>query len=410
MGDRSEVLTRPRLEATPDATPPPRPGEVQGSLTVLWLSHSARLGGAELALAEGVTALARLGHAVHVVLPEEGPLRERLADAASIAVVHSNRWVSRERPSLIARVRQLAFNLRVAAPRLASLAAEWKADVLLTSTLNMPSGAFAARRASLPHVWYIHEYGDADHGHAFHWRRRPTLAALSILSARVLVNSEALQRHYARSIPVAKIRIVPYAVEIPETLAPSAPEDARFRLVLVGAKSPGKGQADAVRAVAQLAARGLDIALDLVGGGDPAYETELRRLVADLGIEDRVRFVPFETEPLKWVARADVALMCSRAEAFGRVTVEAMKLGKPVIGARSGATPEHVRDGENGLLYTCGRPDELAQGVERLYRDRALARTMGERARRWAVERFTIERFGRGLEQALREASEARRR
>ena len=57
--------------------------------------------------------------------------------------------------------------------------------------------------------------------------------------------------------------------------------------------------------------------------------------------------------------------MCSRAEAFGRVTVEAMKLGLPVIGAARGATPELVRDGWNGLLYAHGDANELAGKIDR---------------------------------------------
>ena len=55
-------------------------------MRVLVLSHSADLGGAEVALAEGVTGLARHGVDVHVGLPEPGPLAERLGAAASVWV------------------------------------------------------------------------------------------------------------------------------------------------------------------------------------------------------------------------------------------------------------------------------------------------------------------------------------
>ena len=51
---------------------------------------------------------------------------------------------------------------------------------------------------------------------------------------------------------------------------------------------------------------------------------------------------------------ADVILVCSQWEAFGRITVEAMLTGKAVIASANGGTTELIKDGENGLLYTYG--------------------------------------------------------
>jgi glycosyltransferase involved in cell wall biosynthesis len=69
--------------------------------------------------------------------------------------------------------------------------------------------------------------------------------------------------------------------------------------------------------------------------------------------------------------------MCSVAEGFGRVTAEFMSWGKPVIGRNSGATPEIVEDGLNGLLYD-GTVDGLSSAMIRMMRDDSLR---GESAR-----------------------------
>ncbi len=96
--------------------------------------------------------------------------------------------------------------------------------------------------------------------------------------------------------------------------------------------------------------------------------------------------------------------MCSRMEAFGRVTIEAMKMGTPVIGARSGGTPEVIREGLTGLLYTPGDVKELADKIQQLCENRQTARQMGEQARRWAMASFTQERHGAEVLAILREA------
>lgn len=77
------------------------------------------------------------------------------------------------------------------------------------------------------------------------------------------------------------------------------------------------------------------------------------------------------------VCPTDVAMMCSRAGALGRVTAEAMLAGKPVVGARSGATSELLREGFNGLLCAPGDLQELAQRLRFLFKHPEAARQMG---------------------------------
>ena len=96
--------------------------------------------------------------------------------------------------------------------------------------------------------------------------------------------------------------------------------------------------------------------------------------------------------------------MCSHREAFGRVTVEAMKMGKPVVGAAIDATKELIQDGCNGLLYRVGDANDLAQKIGTLYHDREKLAVMSERARTWALDRFTTRRYSNDLRAIFEEA------
>ncbi len=83
-------------------------------------------------------------------------------------------------------------------------------------------------------------------------------------------------------------------------------------------------------------------------------------------------------------------LLCSRCEAFGRVVVEAMKRGRPVVVTSAGGAEELVVDSGGGLLYPPGDDAALADAIERLARDPAEARRMGEAGRAWAQRHCTL--------------------
>ena len=87
----------------------------------------------------------------------------------------------------------------------------------------------------------------------------------------------------------------------------------------------------------------------------------------------------------------DLELVCSRCEAFGRVTIEAMMSMIPVIGANTGGTKELIKQGYNGLLYEKGDFEDLANKIEELYKDRSKIREMGKNAYDYS-KGFTSER------------------
>lgn len=370
-------------------------------MRVVWVSHSAKLGGAERSLAESVAAIVQRGHEVHVVLPSEGPLRECLEDRANVHIQPHNPWTTTAGVSAVTKARWSAFNVLVAAPAITALTHRVEADVVITQTVAPVVGALAARRAGRPHVWSLHEFGREDHGLRFIPGTRIATTLMNRWTDLFLVNSYALRDHYTAIFSPQKIRRVQYAVDVPTFEIAAPAPGGPLRLVLAGLKTPSKGQHEAITALGLLVADGLDVELTLVGHGDDAYERQLSDLAVSLGVNERVHSTPFTTSPLEVIARADVALMCSRAEAFGRVTVEALKAGKPVVGSRSGATPELVRHGDNGFLYEPGKPAELAKAIKMLYEDRVLLRQMGDRGRAWASRTFTREACGEMLEDAL---------
>lgn len=372
-------------------------------LKILWMPHFAGIDGANLNMVEGIDVLADLGHECHVVLPQTGPVESRLLNASSVHMLHHNQWASHE-GGIQQAARWMAYNHRVAEPRIRDLAAELQADVILSNTLGVAAGGFAARRAGLPHVWFLHEVYWPQFGFRFLMGRRFTMWLVRHLASEVMCCGPSVREYFKNELPALDMPVVRCwtRVEAAETgEAPPSPGTGPLGIVLVGSLIPRKAQGDAIDAVGILRRAGRDVHLDLVGGGEERFRQGLEQRSQVAGVADRVRFAGFQEDPSPYYGRAHVALMCSVQEGLPRAAVEPLKFGRPVIAAAGGGLLDVIEEGRNGLLYRPGDPEDLARRIAELDDDRERLRQLGERGRRDALATFNAERMGAALEEVL---------
>ncbi len=361
-----------------------------------FVSHSPWMGGAERCLLELARGLAATRE-VHVVLPGEGELQPALEDAGAVTHLAPARWWARD-PGMPRR----GPDARGAAATLRALG-RIDPDVVVSNTLVHPPGAFAAAALRRPHVWWIQEFGDRDHGFRFDLGHRNTLRIVDRCSRAVVVASRAVRDHVRATIQESKLRLVPYGVDVPLVpRAASGPPADPPQLAIVGRVRPSKGQQDAVLALRTLHARGIAAELHVAGDGELA---DLAALAARAGVAGAVHLHGQCRDPLAVLDRADVALTCSRDEAFGRVTVEAMKRGRPVVGAASGGTAELIEDGRTGRTYPPGDFGALAAAVEGLLGDDERRARIAEAGRRFAARTFTAEGHASAFAEVLDEVA-----
>ncbi len=129
------------------------------------------------------------------------------------------------------------------------------------------------------------------------------------------------------------------------------------------------------------------------------YLRKLEDQAERLGIRDRVIFTGFRYDVNRLMTAFDVLVLPSLWEGFGMVLLEAMALGKPVIGTRVGGIPEVIEDGVNGYLVEPGSPQQLAQKLLGLLRDQRLRSQMGQKGLQRVQERFDIKNNVRTVEQ-----------
>lgn len=168
-------------------------------------------------------------------------------------------------------------------------------------------------------------------------------------------------------------------------------DDDRLKALFVGRLSREKGCDVLLDAVAKVVEARAPIHLDIIGDGP--LRAELEATCRREGLADHVRFHgwrPQEELPRHY-ASADVLVVPSLSEPLGRVVLEAMACGTPVIGARTGGIPDHVRPGVNGFLVKPGDAGELANRLMFLQRDPRLSRQLGKQARTYIQEHQTWE-------------------
>ncbi|MGA4848385.1 glycosyltransferase family 4 protein [Streptomyces sp. G5(2025)] len=179
-------------------------------------------------------------------------------------------------------------------------------------------------------------------------------------------------------------------------------------VVCVSRLVPRKGQDTLIRAMPAILAREPEAVLLVVGGGP--YESDLRKLAAETGVADSVRFtgaVPWAELPAHYGAGDVFAMPCRTrrggldVEGLGIVYLEASATGLPVVAGDSGGAPDAVLDGETGWIVRGGVPEEAAERIVTLLGDAELRARMGERGRAWVEEKWRWDLLAERLRELL---------
>ena len=375
-------------------------------MKILLAAHATGLGGAERDLLELTDALRACSDATPIVaVPGRGELLDALRSRGVPVAVLPTRWWVSGRAHTLQRVVSSGVNA-AAAPRARRLLRRAAPDLVVTFTLTVPVYAVAAHAQGIPHVWLAREFGVEDHGFAFHLGRDRSMQLVDRLSVLVGVPSQAVADRLSEWIPRSKLRQIRYA----PSLAAGPPPAGRtstsnaLSLLLVGTMRESKGQRLALQALARLRQDGVPATLTLVGTGRAGYVRSLERQARALGVESATTFAGAVTDPTPFYDGADVLLLCSGAEAYGRVVVEAMQRGVPVVGSRAGGTVEQLSESGGGLLYETGDVPALTAAIQQLHRDPDLRARLGAAGRTWATTTFTPEQLAQTFLTVAREA------
>jgi glycosyltransferase involved in cell wall biosynthesis len=165
---------------------------------------------------------------------------------------------------------------------------------------------------------------------------------------------------------------------------------------VVGNIQEWKGQGVLVEAMGRIIERVPQAHAFIIGGvhrAGAAYNEQLQQRVRELHLDRVLSSTGFRADVADVMNALDVVVHTSvRPEPFGRVILEGMLLGKPVVATAAGGVPELIQDGETGFLTPPGDAASLADRLIPLLQDAALRERIGRQAQAWARTQFSLRR------------------
>jgi glycosyltransferase involved in cell wall biosynthesis len=386
--------------------------------TVVYISHTSELYGAERSLLTLVRGQQDAGRRPIVVAPTQGPLVDLLRTLGiDVRVVRFGYWLT-WRKRRFDRLFALAtlLRLRVTARRLSVGLRELEPACVYTNTLATPLGAFLASDLGCPHVVHVREFVGEAGAPRLRLGRRATTAILRRSTDLFIHASHALLQYYASVLPGVRSHVVHNGFAF-RSLGELDCGRARHRrlcaagaipvVTFLGKASAPKNHCFALDVLKTLVEDGRNVRFSFVGGATDDYRRERDQYCRQLGLDAYVTCRDFRANLAEVFDESFVVALTSDMEPFGRCLVEALGEGIPAIAVNAGGPVEILDDDRTGFLVPPGDPRAFADRIGRLLDDAETYARLSEAGRcevraRFSEARYTaevnacLERLGHG--------------
>lgn len=375
-------------------------------MKILFLDQSGNLGGAELCL---IDIAKYYRDSCLVGLFTDGSFKQLLEQhQIPVRVVGTEPIRVRKEGSLV----QGVGSIKAIVPLIAQvlhLARQY--DLIYANTQKaLVVGALASLLSHRPLVYHLHDILSLDHFSRTNRRIAVTLA--NARASLVIANSRATQAAFVEAGGRSQITAVVYNGFAPELyqsdetnlsqLKKQLGLDGQFIVGHFSRLSPWKGQHVLLEALARCPD---DVTAIFVGDalfGEHDYVQYLHEQVAVLKLEERVRFLGFRSDVVPLMQACDLVAHTSTApEPFGRVVVEAMLCGRPVVATEAGGVVELVEHSVTGWLVSPGEPQQLADVIINCRNQPEHTATVAHQAQIQASQRFQLATINQQIAQLL---------
>ncbi|MBB3108565.1 glycosyltransferase involved in cell wall biosynthesis [Paenibacillus phyllosphaerae] len=374
-------------------------------MRIAFYNHTSAVSGAEISM---LLTAKHFSKAEPIIFAPEGEVLER-AQSIGIRVMPTPSYRARLRKNPFLLIKDM-IGMLAAGWKLASILKKEPIDLIHANSIRagIMAGLFKWYHKT-PIIWHMRDIPPKGLvGRAVKLLGRITAEGFIGISKSVLENfsdSSLKARSYLVHNGVELTYIgdqekQDYRKKIREELR--TPQNAKVATI-IGQIAPWKRQEDAIRATAKLIQDGTEVFLWIVGIAKFRKENELyfetlKSLVYELGIEDRVIFAGFREDVLEICCASDILLLCSDNEPFGRVVIEAMSQGTPVIGTEAGGVPEIIRNGINGMMYPVSEYIKLSHLMSQLFNDPQLMKRLSDNGLLNAEQNFSIKQTAEKVE------------
>lgn len=248
-------------------------------------------------------------------------------------------------------------------------------DVIHTNSNRDCLGAMLSKKFNISHVWHLREFGQEDYD--IRYLKPGYIKYMNDTTDAFIAISDAVKKvWHEKGIIFSKITHIYDGIKLPtaevcdKARKHQGASSKNVRFAYLGIVCPGKGQFDAIKALALLDKEiSKNISIQFWGDSTvlPEYINEMKRFAKQHDILDSISFCGFTNNIWSVLPECDAALVCSRSEAFGRITPEYLSLGLQVIASDTGANPELIEDEITGFIYKHNNIEELAAKMQKVY-------------------------------------------
>jgi glycosyltransferase involved in cell wall biosynthesis len=406
-------------------------------MRVLFIDHSSHAAGAAMSLRYLATGLAQRGHEVHVAMLWPSPELAAFYESGGL-VLHPLRglptiphttagWLRLSNPRSMRAMFQIGRRYPAAAARLRSLVERLKPEIVHLNSATLLPAAVALRKSPPALVWHVRESPPFD-GRGI--RTRWVAQTMQRMAAETIFISEHDKAMWSRS----RFGTVIYCCtptgggdprHSPAQLREQLGLLPEHRVILyVGGFQEIKGFQVLCRAFEAMSDRVPEARLVIIGANVPppfsklaafarrygpyvglhSYHDRCQQLLRSRILEERCIVRSLVSNVADYLAICDFLVFPSVRPHFARPVIEAALAGKPAIASRFGGIAEVVSEGEGAVLVPPGDEAALAAAMEQMLRNPEVTKRMGERARDFAGERFSVARHVDAVEAVYRAA------
>lgn len=258
-------------------------------------------------------------------------------------------------------------------------------DIVHSNSSAMVIGTSLAHLLHAKHVWHVREFLDID------YHIRPLFGMNSLRNhinnadARISI-SKVVKEHWKLSDK--NTYIIPNAVRSEKDIS-YIPSKDKYFLTCSAALSETKGSSFAIKAFAKSGLANKGYKLKMIGLIETEeYKKHIQRLIKEEDLEGKVELLGYQNNVRPYFEHATAFLMTSENEALGRVTIEAMFYGCPVIAKNTGGTTEFITDGETGHLF-----NNIEECSKLINESTILNEDIVLKAQKKAIQDFAIENY-----------------
>ena len=377
---------------------------------ILFLHAGAELYGADIVMLELIKGLNKKTFKPIVILPNDGPLVNKLKDE-NIEVLIEPYPILRRKYFNIKGIINYAFNYFKYSKKLVKYIKENKIDIVHVNTSAVLEGCFIKRRTKVKIVWHIHEI-----------LLKPKFVSNFIYKSiarsadKVVCVSNAVANHFESITKRKDVNVIYNGVDnnkfnekIPCDYLKKEFKVSKDEILfgMIGRINAWKGQDDFFEAAEKVLANTKNTKALIVGGvfeGEEWRKTALEEKIKNSKFSNRIILSDFRKDAPNIHRMLDIFVLPStNPDPLPTVILESMACGNPIVAYRHGGVCEMVKENYNGYFAEVCNPSDLADKIIDLINNPNRRKEMGKNSISRQKEYFSLNAYIRNFETLYKE-------